>query len=121
MCRLTIVEENNIGSNEVFLSIKEQENNCSCSVSVKNLKNFANLYIKRLNTITEQPFCGMEIDIYFMRPNETLPPKNFPFKCNSTDHAQNVSLGQNEYLQFTSRVVDGTFESGYCIKIDTGS
>lgn len=104
----------------VFISLIEQEDNCSCSVSVKKTNSYVNLFIKRLNNFTEQSLCGMEIDIYHIRPNDSVLP-SFPIKCNSSEHTQKFSLFRNEHLQFTSRVIVGQFSVGYCIQILRGS
>ncbi|CAC5366321.1 unnamed protein product [Mytilus coruscus] len=120
MCQTTTVVENDKGSNGVFLSLIEHENNCSCIVSVKNIgdRESVNLYIKRLNNLTEQPLCGMEIDIYFIRPNETSLLKQLATKCTSEENTKRVSLFGEEYLQFTSRVVNRNFSIGFCIQIE---
>ncbi|XP_052088228.1 uncharacterized protein LOC127725337 [Mytilus californianus] len=121
MCQSTsVVEEDEDGNatfDGVFLSLIEHENNCSCSVSVKNTNSFVNLFIKRLNNFTEQSLCGVVIDIYHIRPNDSILPENFPINCSSTEQTQVFSLLRNEYIQFTSRVVDVQLSVGYCIQI----
>lgn len=123
MCQSTkVVDEHEYGNatvDGVFLSLKEQENNCACSVSVKNTNSFVTLFIKRLNNFTEQSLCGMEIDIYYIRPNETV--LTTIINCSSTAHTKVLSLLNNEHLQFTSRVIVGQFSVGYCIQILRGS
>ncbi|CAC5418076.1 unnamed protein product [Mytilus coruscus] len=121
MCQSTTAVENDDDGNDtidsVFLSLLEQENYCSCNISVKNVQTTINLNITRLNNLTEQPLCGIEIDIYFLRPNESNVPESFPIRCNSTEQTLRFSLFRNEYLQFTSRVEDGNFSIGYCVQI----
>lgn len=126
MCqgKKTVMEDEQDGSenvDSVFLSLMKQENNCSCNVTVKDLTTSAKINFKRIN-FSEQPYCGMEIDVYQIRQNEneTVPTNDMPTKCNSTKHTQSLSLIKNEYLRFTSRVVDGNFSTGYCIQIERG-
>ncbi|XP_052088229.1 uncharacterized protein LOC127725338 [Mytilus californianus] len=117
MCQSTAVK-NDKYSNSIFLSLIEQENNCSCIVSVKNAKNHVDLSIKRLNNLTEQLSCGIEIDIYFIRPNQINLLDQLATKCTSEENTKRLSILDIEYLQFISRVVDGNFSNGYCIQIE---
>ncbi|VDI78196.1 Hypothetical predicted protein [Mytilus galloprovincialis] len=121
MCLSTkMVEDDDDGNDNfdsVFLSLTEQENNCSCTFSVKNANTPVNLYIKRLNNLADKLLCGMEKDIYFIRRNEMFQTNRIPTRCDSKENTISLSLFGNEHLQFTSRVVDGNFSIGYCIQI----
>ncbi|XP_052088232.1 uncharacterized protein LOC127725339 isoform X2 [Mytilus californianus] len=121
MCQTTTsVEDDKDGNanfDSVFLSLTERSHNCSCFLSVKNLKTFVNLYIRRLNNLTGQSLCGMEIEIYQRRRQEFILLNRTPTRCDSKETTISLSLIRNEYIQFTSRVVDGNFSSGYCIQI----
>lgn len=129
MCKTTTAvedyEDGNDTFDSVFLSLTEPENNCSCTVSVKNVTSyiFVNLYIKRLNNLAEKSLCGMEISIYLIRLDETILvlPNRIPTRCDSKENKISLSLFRNEHLQFTSRAVDGNFSIGYCIQIARGS
>lgn len=124
MCQATTaVEDDHDGSGKlesVFLSLIKQENNCSCNVSAKNVQNFVNVNITRLNNLKEQSLCGMEIDIYFVKTDEIKQQKSIPTKCNSTENTIQFSLFVNEYLRFTSRIVNANFSIRYCIQIERG-
>lgn len=126
MCQSTTAVEDDQDGNayfdSVFLSLTEQANNCSCTVSVKNASGFVNLHIQRLNTLNEQPLCGMEIDIlHVRRPFEFYFLNRSPTRCDSREESIYLTLLGDEYLQFTSRVLDGNFSNGYCIQITRGS
>lgn len=125
MCQTTArVEDDqdgNIYFDSVFLSLIQQEDNCSCTVSVKNTHSFVNLFIKRLDNLTEQPLCGMEIDIYFVSPQVNDLFYQSLTRCDNKETTISLSILENEYIQFITRVVDGNFSNGYCIQITRGS
>ncbi|CAC5418075.1 unnamed protein product [Mytilus coruscus] len=123
MCQATTALENDEDGNDnldsVFLSITEQDNYCYCNVSIKNIKTPVDLYINRLNNLTEKSLCGMEIDIYLVRrQQEIILLQQIPTRCTSKEKTIRFSLFPFEYLHFTSRVVDGNFSIGYCIQIE---
>lgn len=127
MCqgKTTVTEDEQDGSenvDSVFLSLMKPEGNCSCNVTVKHATSFVNINIKRLNNFSKQTYCGMEIDVYQIRQNEneTVLTNEMPTKCNSTNTTYSLTLVGNEYLRFTSRVVDGNVSTGYCIQIERG-
>lgn len=128
MCQTTkAMEDDEDGNNNfdsVALSLTEQKNNCSCYLSVKNVtSSSSSLYIKQYNYVGRQPSCGMEIDIdqHRSNPHEIVPlPGPIPSRCNSTVTQNMFSLLKNETLQFISRIVDGHFNTGYCIQIIRG-
>lgn len=127
MCQTTArVEDDQDGNiyfdcDSVFLSLIQQKDNCSCTVSVKQTHSFVNLFIKRLNNLTEQPLCGMEIDIYLVSPHENYLLHQSLTRCENKETTIGLSIIGNEYIQFITRVVDGHFSNGYCIQIIKGS
>ncbi|CAC5418057.1 unnamed protein product [Mytilus coruscus] len=96
MCQTTTaVEDDEDGSDNLdsaFLSLTEQGHNCSCSLSVKNISRYVNLYIRRFNNLTDQSLCGMEIEIYQRRPIETILLDRTPTRCDSREHTIYLSL-----------------------------
>lgn len=125
MCQSTTVmgnyENTNDNFDSVFLSLTEKANNCSCTVSVKTTKSSVKLYIKRLNNLTQELLCGMEIDIYQQRQANVLVLEPIPTRCGSTNNTKVFSIFNDENLQLISKVVDGIFSIGYCIHIGIGS
>ncbi|VDI13121.1 Hypothetical predicted protein, partial [Mytilus galloprovincialis] len=125
MCQTTKAMEDDEDGNDNFdsvaLSLTEQTNNCSCYLSVKNVTSpSSSLYIKQYQYVERQSSCGMEIDIdqHRSNPYEIVPlPGPIPSRCNSTVGQKQFSLFKNERLQFISRIVDGNFNTGYCIQI----
>lgn len=126
MCQANTVFENDKDGNDnfdsVFFSLTEQDNNCYCNVSIKNIETSVDLIINRLNNLTGNSLCGMEIDILQVRSQqEIFLLKQIPTRCDSKENTIRLSLFYDEYLRFTSRVVDGEFSVGYCIQIIRGS
>lgn len=125
MCQATTAFENDEDGNDnfdsVFFSLTEQDNNCYCNVSLKNIENPVNLIINRLNNLTGHSLCGMEIDILQVRSQQDIVPlEQIPTRCDSKENTIRLSLVYDEYLSFTSRVVGGIFSVGYCIQIIRG-
>ncbi|CAC5418080.1 unnamed protein product [Mytilus coruscus] len=86
MCQTTTALENDEDGNDifdsVFLSLIEQANNCYCNMSIKNVTTTVDLYINRLNNLTERLLCGMEIDIYLKEyPGKAMKTVFFEISC----------------------------------------
>ena len=105
----------------VLLRIVMQQNNCICRVTLDNQKqNPVAVGLRKCDGLQssapEKADCGLAVDINHMPDMST---ENAPIEClvNGTRY---IPLFQKSNLQFRSRIINGSFIRGFCIRIRRG-
>jgi hypothetical protein len=120
-------EETSSGSyrvDSVVLRIMMQQNNCICRVTLDNKnKQPVVLGLRKYDGLTssapEKADCGLAVDIYHI-PDMSTGNVIAPIECLVNGTLRHTPLFQNGYLQFKSRIVNGNFIRGFCIRIKRG-
>jgi hypothetical protein len=63
--------------------------------------------------------CGLAVDINHI-PDISTGNVIAPIECLANDTILNTPLFQKSYLQFRSRIINGNFIRGFCIRIKRG-
>lgn len=104
-----------------------QEDNCTCLIFIENqsldsLQMYIESYRNLPSSTPTDSECGMELylDFYYM---ETIQPvqKMDPIKCISGQAKRSFALNRNSVLRFTSKLIKGNLNRGYCIDIQRGN
>jgi hypothetical protein len=67
----------------------------------------------------EKADCGLAVDITHI-PDMSTGNVLAPIECLVNDTLRHIPLFQKSYLQFTSRIINGDFIRGFCIRIIRG-
>ena len=104
----------------VVLRIMTQEDDCICRVMIDNQIDTVSVGIRKLDGLTASApvaaECGLAVDvndIHKMSTGNVLAP----IECLVNDTIRHTPLFQNGYLQFRSRIINGNFIRGFCIRI----
>jgi hypothetical protein len=126
MCKSSSgTEETNSGGykiDSVVLRIMTQQDDCICRVMIDNQKDTVSVGIRKVDGLTASApvaaDCGLAVDINHISDMST-GNVIAPIECivNGTRH---TSLFQKSYLQFRSRIINGSFIRGFCIRIIRG-
>ena len=108
----------------VVLRIMIQQDDCICRVTLDNQKeNPVDVgWSKYDGFITSAPAkvdCGLAVDINHI-PDMSTGNVIAPIACLVNDTLRHTPLFQNSYLQFRSRIINGDFIRGFCIRIIRG-
>jgi hypothetical protein len=125
MCKSSFATEDTFSGvykvDSVVLRIVMQQNNCICRVTLDNQKQKpVAVGLRKCDGLTssapEKADCGLAVDINHIPDMST---GNAPIEClmNGTRH---IPLFQKSYLQFRSRIINGSFIRGFCIRIIRG-
>ena len=128
MCKSSsATEETNSGGyrvESVVLRIMTQQNNCICRVIIDNQKDIVSVGIRKFGGLTasapEEAGCGLAVDISHM-PNMSTGNVIYPIKCIENVNHRTIPLLLNSTLQFKSRIINGNFTRGYCMRIQRGN
>ena len=125
MCKSSsATEEANSGGfkvDSVVLRIMMQQNNCICRVALDNqkekpvdvgLRKFEELQ----SSAPEKADCGLAVDINHI-PDMSTGNVIAPIECLVNGTFRHTPLFQKNYLQFRSRIINGEFIRGFCIRI----
>jgi hypothetical protein len=127
MCKSrSATEETSSGGykvDSVVLRIKMQQEDCICRVMIHNQKDTVSVRIRKLDGLTAsapvEAECGLVVDVNHiptMSTGNVIPP----IECLVNDTSRHTPLFQNGYLQFRSRIINGNFIRGFCIRIIRG-
>jgi hypothetical protein len=128
MCKSSsATEEANSGgykADSVALRITMQQNNCICRVTLDNQKE--NLVVADLrkfegfqSSAPVKADCGLAVDINHI-PDMSTGNVIAPIEYIVNGTRRHASLFQKSYLQFRSRIINGGFIRGFCIRIIRG-
>jgi len=127
MCKSgSVTEEKNSGSDRVdsvVLRIMTQQDNCICQVTLDNQIQPVSIGLRKYGGLTssapEEADCGLAVDVNHI-PDISTGDGIAPIECVNNVDYRNIPLLQNSTLQFKSRIIDGSFTRGYCMRIIRG-
>ena len=108
----------------VVLRIMTQQNNCICRVALDNQnENPVDVGLSKYDglqsSVPEKPDWGLAVDINHI-PDMSTGNVIAPIECLVNGTRRHTPLFQNGYLQFRSRIINGNFIRGFCIRIIRG-
>jgi hypothetical protein len=71
------------------------------------------------SSVPEKADCGLAVDINHI-PDMSTGNVIAPIECLVNKTRRHTPLSQNGYLQFRSRIINGDFIRGFCIRIIRG-
>jgi hypothetical protein len=128
MCKSSSArEETSSGSynlDSVVLRIVMQQNNWTCRVTLDNqIQNSVVVGLRKCDGLPssapEKDDCGLAIDIYHI-PDMSTGNVLAPIECLVNGTLRYAPMFQNGYLQFRSKIINGDFIKGFCIRILRG-
>jgi hypothetical protein len=128
MCRSSsATEETSSGGfkvESVVLRIMTQEDDCICRVMIDNQIDTVSVGISKYDGLTastpEEAVCGLAVDINHI-PDMSTGNVIAPIECLVNNTIRLTPLFQKGYLQFRSRIINGDFIRGFCIRIKRGN
>ena len=127
MCKISSATENVTHSggftiDSVVLRIMIQDN-CICRVTIDNQIQTVSIglskYDDSTSSATEEHTCGLVVDINHI-PDMSTGSRIAPIGCVVNSTHRNIVLLQNSSVQFKSRIINGSFTRGYCMRIRRG-
>ena len=107
----------------VVLRIMTQEDDCICRVMIDNQNDTVSVGFRKVDGLTasapEKADCGLAIDINHI-PDMSTGNVIAPIECLVNGTLRNTPLFRKNYLQFRSRMINGSFTRGFCIGIIRG-
>jgi hypothetical protein len=127
MCRSSsATEETSSGGyrvDSVVLRIMTQEDDCICRVMIDNQIDAVSVGIRKVDGLTasapEKADCGLAVDVNHI-PDMSAGNVIAPIECPVNVTPRHTPLFQKSYLQFKSRIINGDFIRGFCIRIIRG-
>lgn len=127
MCTSSSATENTISGgyrvDSVVLRIMVQQDNCICRVTIDNQIQPVSIGLSKYggfqSSAPEKALCGLAVDINHI-PDMSTGNETSPIECALNVALRNIRLFENGTLQFTSRIIDGNFNRGYCMRIQRG-
>ena len=108
----------------VVLRIMIQQDNCICRVTIDNHIELISIALRKYDGIassTPDPYgCGLAIDVDYI-PKMSTGNTIAPIECVVNDNLRSIPLLQKSILQFKSRIINGNFTRGYCMRIQRGN
>lgn len=128
MCKSMYVKEdtkNGISKfNSVVLRINTQQDNCTCRVTIENQIETLSIGIRKYGgLLSSAPVtygCGLAVDITYI-PDMSTGNAIDPLECIVNNQFRNIPVKQSSALQFKSRISNGIFTRGYCMRIQRGN
>jgi hypothetical protein len=128
MCKSSsATEETSSGGyrvDSVVLRIMTQQDDCICRVMIDNQIDTVSVGIRTFNGLTTsapvEAYCGFAVDINHI-PDMSTGNVIAPIECLVNDTLRHTTLLQQGYLQFRSRIINGEFIRGFCIRIIRGN
>ena len=109
--------------NSVVLRIMIQKEDCICRVMIDNQSDTIGVGIRKLDGLTAsapvEADCGLAVDINHI-PDMSTGNVIAPIECLLNGTLRHTPLFQKSYLQFRSRIINGDFIRGFCIRIIRG-
>ena len=107
----------------VALRIMTQEDDCICRVMIDNQIDAVSVGIRKVDGLTASApvvaDCGLAVDVNHI-PKMSKGNVIAPIECLLNDTIRHIPLFQQGYLQFRSRIINGNFIRGFCIRIIRG-
>ena len=104
----------------VVLRIMTQQNNFICWVTIDNqiqsISIGLNTYDGHPSSAPRKTDCGLAVDISHISGMSTGNVV-YPIQCAENVDYRTFPLLVNSYLQFKSRIINGSFTRGYCMRI----
>jgi len=127
MCKSSsATEEKYSGSfsvDTVVLRIMTQDN-CICRVTLYNQVEPVSIGLSKYDGLTssapEDAQCGLAVDINHI-PDMSTGNIIAPIKCIENVNFRNLPLFENSTLEFKSRIINRSFNSGQCMLIHRGT
>ena len=127
MCKSSSSKEETMSGgfkiDSVVLRIMTQHDDCICRVMIDNQTDTVVLGFRKDGGLPSsapvRAGCGLAVDINHM-PDMSTGNVIAPIECLLNGTHRHTPLSQNNYLQFKSRIINGTFSRGYCIRIQRG-
>ena len=114
----------NFQVDSVVLRIMIKEDNCICRVTIDNQIQSVSITLRKYDGLAssapQKYGCGLEVDINHIHD---MPTGNViaPIECVMNSNLRAIPLLQNSTLQFKSRIINGSFTRGYCMRIGRGN
>ena len=109
--------------NSVVLRMMIQQEDCICRVMIDNQTDTVSVGIRKFDGLTasapEKAECGLAVDVNHI-PNMSTGSVIAPVECPVNGTLRNTQLFQKSYLQFRSRIINGDFIRGFCMRIIRG-
>ena len=107
----------------VVLKMMTQQDNCICRVTIDNQIVPMAIGLRKYDGLTssapQKSDCGLAVDIIHL-PDMSTGNFTAPIKCVENVEYRTIPLLQNSTLQFRSRIINGNFTRGYCMRIQRG-
>ncbi|XP_052088025.1 uncharacterized protein LOC127725212 isoform X2 [Mytilus californianus] len=118
-----VVEDSKDGYDKidsVVVRVMEQKANCTCRVSLKNIKGSHIVQMRKYQGLSSSaPLtenCGLAIDVDY--PEVIGYASNrYPINCISGTTKRVIGLEKNGVIELKSRIISGNFSRGYCMQI----
>ena len=108
----------------VVLRIMTQQDDCICRVMIDNQNGSESVGIRKVDSLTASApvaaDCGLAVHINHIS-NMSTGSVIAPIECIDNVDPRSFPLSQNSTLQFKSRIINGTFSRGYCMRIHRGN
>lgn len=106
----------------VVLRTMIQHDNCVCRVTLDNQVEPVSIGLSKYDGLTssapEEVQCGLAVDINLIYQRGNIIA---PIKCIENVNFRNLPLFENSTLEFKSRIINGSSNSGYCMLIRRGT
>ena len=107
----------------VVLRIIMQQDDCICRVLIDNQNDTLSVGIRKFDGLTAsaplEAECGLAVDVNHI-PKMSTENVIAPIECLVNDTIRHTPLFRKGYLQFRSRIINGDFIRGFCIRIIRG-
>ena len=107
----------------VVLRIMIQQDNCICKVTIDNQIQPVYIGLEKYDGLAssapEEYGCGLAVDIHYI-PGTSTGNKIAPIECLKNVAHRYIPIYQNTTLQFKSRIIDGIYTRGYCMRTQRG-
>jgi hypothetical protein len=108
----------------VVLRIMIQQGGCICRVNIENQTELVHIGLGKYDGFTssvpKESQCGLAVDINHIQDMST-GNVIAPIECIFNVDIRSFPLSQNSTLQFKSRIINGAFSKGYCMRIHRGN
>ena len=128
MCKSSsAMEETLFGNNKVdsvVLRMTIQQDNCTCRVTIHNQIVPISVGLRKYDglaaSVPSVSNCGLAVDIKHI-PDMITGNKTAPIECTDNVDFRTIPLLLSSTLQFKSRIINGSFTRGYCMRIQRGT
>ena len=108
----------------VVLRIMTQQDNCICRVQIDNQIQPIAIGLRKYDGLSssapEETECGLAVDSNHI-PDMSTESVIVLIECINNVNYRTILLLPNSTLQFKSRIINGIFTRGYCMRIHRGN